>query len=160
MISIIVAMSKNRVIGHDGKLPWHLPSDLHHFKQLTMGHKVIMGRKTYESLPSKFRPLPGRENIVLSRREKLLDGKIRTFASLEYALDYSRDDSEVFVIGGQSVFEQTLPYVTRLYLTTVMIECEGDAYFPILKNWKLLEKKPVFKEEGDEYSLCFAIFVR
>ena len=162
MISIIVAMSRNRVIGLKSKLPWHLPSDLTHFRQLTMGHPVIMGRKTYESLPNHFRPLPGRSNIVLSRSLNN-SSQVLIARSLENALDIAKVEpghEEVFVIGGASVYEQALPIANRLYLTTVETECEGDAFFPEfeLNDWILIEKSDIVQLPGDNWPIVFSTY--
>ena len=127
-LSLIVAMSRNRVIGDHGRLPWSLPADLARFKDLTMGHTVIMGRQTYESLG---RPLPGRTNVVLSRSGKFdpADG-VEVCDSLAAAIRQHEADDEVFVIGGQEVYRQALPIADRIYLTLVDRDYEGDAVFP------------------------------
>lgn len=149
----IVAMAQNRVIGRNGKIPWHCPADLQFFKNITGNHPVIMGRKTYESIPEQFRPLPGRQNIVLTRNEEILQGRqhIRDADQTVWVRDrheamlvakttpvISRDpiDDEddgvefVFVIGGAEIYRQFLPYMTCLYLTVIEGDYEGDAYFP------------------------------
>lgn len=126
-------MSRNRVIGRDNKLPWKLPNELKYFKDRTLGKPVIMGRKTFESMPS---PLPNRLNIVLTRTEQNLNKAI-VVHSLKEALDHAKkhcDENEIeecFVIGGTSVYAEALPHAQRLYATTVNTEIQGDAYFPI-----------------------------
>jgi dihydrofolate reductase len=123
MISIIVAMTKSRVIGKDNGIPWRLPEDMKHFKSTTMGHPVIMGTNTYESIG---RPLPGRRNIVLSRRKDLqIPG-----CEVMTLLDALCVDGDPFVIGGAEVYSWTLQFAKRIYLTEVEDEYEGDAYFP------------------------------
>lgn len=145
-VSLLVAHSLNNVIGKDGGIPWHIPSDLGRFKKLTMGKPVIMGRKTYESLPEKVRPLPGRLNIVLTRNKDLV--KNQAFSefvlyepSLTKALKHCEKAGweEVFIIGGEKVYEKALPFCDKLYITLVMnIIEDGDAFFPKLdeKVWR------------------------
>lgn len=130
-ISIIVAMAENRAIGRDNALPWRLPNDLRHFRRLTLGHAVIMGRKNHESIG---KPLPGRTNIVVTRaRNYQAPGCIVTH-SVEEALAATGDDTEIFVIGGAELYAQTLSHAQRLYLTLVHTEVAGDTFFPAL-NW-------------------------
>jgi dihydrofolate reductase len=134
-VSLIVAMDRQRVIGSDGRLPWHLPADLQRFKSLTMGHHIIMGRKTWESIG---RPLPGRVSVVVTRnRDYVPSGALRA-ASLPEALALASADSEPFVIGGGQLFREALPWTGRLYLTEVLADFPGDAWFPELPadEWK------------------------
>ena len=126
-LSIITAMSQNRVIGNKNRLPWHLPEDLKHFKRLTMGHPVIMGRKTYESIG---RLLPKRQNVILTRDKTYRIEGATVIHSLEEALALFPADENVFVIGGADVYRQALPHVTYIYLTLIHKDVEGDAYFP------------------------------
>jgi dihydrofolate reductase len=128
IISLIAAMSPDRVIGREGKLPWHSPTDLAHFKSTTMGHTVVMGRKTFDSIGH---PLPGRKTIVLSRTLNDLQGCV-VARSLQDALSAAEGDEEVFVIGGEEVFREALPLCQRIYLTTVHGNFPGDVHFPIL----------------------------
>ncbi|APR99298.1 dihydrofolate reductase [Pajaroellobacter abortibovis] len=131
---LVVAMTSNRVIGHHGKLPWHLPEDLRHFRMLTEGHAVIMGRKTHESIG---RPLPQRRNIVLTHRPIFLPG-CESAHTLEEALSLAREhDPEPRIIGGATLYEQSLPLATRIYLTEVLQHVEGDTWFPpfSLEEW-------------------------
>ena len=127
IVSMIAAMAKDRVIGLNGSMPWHLPADLAHFKRSTMGCPVIMGRKTYDSIG---RPLPGRENIVLSRSSSLQIEGCVVVSTLESALTKLSDSSEVFIIGGQQLYQQAFPLADRLYLTHIDAEFEGDTFFP------------------------------
>jgi len=127
MVSMIAAMSKGRVIGLNGSMPWHLPADLAHFKRSTMGCPVIMGRKTYDSIG---KPLPGRKNIVLSRSSSLKLAGCTVVSTLDSALSKLSDFSEVFIIGGQQLYQQALPLADRLYLTHIDAEFEGDTFFP------------------------------
>jgi dihydrofolate reductase len=132
MVSLVVAYARNRVIGRDGALPWHLPSDMKHFRELTTGGTVVMGRTTYESIPERFRPLPGRRNLVLSRTPGLaLDGA-EVFGGLEQALEACGDDC--FVIGGGATYAEALPLTDRVYATEVAAEVDGDTFFPELDD--------------------------
>jgi len=131
MLSMIVAMSeKERVIGLDGDMPWKLSVDLKRFKKYTTAHPVIMGRKTWESIPEKFRPLPNRRNIILTRNPEFAARGADVCDSLEQALATIPDDLEAFLIGGTSVFEAGLQLADRLYLTEVKYEGPGDTFFP------------------------------
>lgn len=129
-LSLIVAMTKNRVIGKDNQMPWHLPADLAWFRQNTTGKPVIMGRKTFESIG---RPLPKRTNIVLSRQPFEYDGVIWK-DSLESAVDFVRDSEEIMLIGGGQLFNEYLSQADRLYLTEIQTELDGDTFFPSI-NW-------------------------
>ena len=164
-ISIIVAMSSNRVIGINNGLPWRLPSDLKRFKSLTWGHNVIMGRKTWESLPERFRPLPGRRNIVVSRNSEFIIGGAIKFSELEHAFDYAEQEgNEAFVIGGESIFRQALDtdWVRKIYLTTVDVVCPGDAFFPEINHvrWQVTEMSSRQQGEGDQHPFFFETFER
>jgi dihydrofolate reductase len=121
---IIAAIARNRVIGKNGKLPWHIPEDLTHFKQLTTGHTVIMGRKTFDSFEN---PLPNRINIVITSR--VING-VKSYPSLEYALEALKNEKEVFVIGGGRLFANALRLADELRLTLVDRDVDGDTYFP------------------------------
>lgn len=135
-INLIWAQAHHRVIGKDGKMPWHLPEDLAHFKRVTLGHPVIMGRKTWDSLPPRFRPLPGRINIVISRAEDCLsdqvDSALQTATSLEAALELTRDYPEVWIIGGAQIYAQALPLANKAVVTHIDADFEGDAFAPVL----------------------------
>jgi len=126
-ISIIVAMTEDRVIGQNNQLPWHLSEDLKRFKKLTMGHTIVMGRKTFESIG---RVLPGRKNIILSRDQNLkIEGGVVAH-SLEEAVQLSASEEEIFVIGGANLYEEALPAADKIYLTLIHQDFIGDAYFP------------------------------
>ena len=132
-ISVIAAVGRDRAIGKDNELLWSIPDDLKRFKALTVGHPVIMGRKTWESIPEKFRPLPGRTNIVITRDPAYPAEGAVLAQSFPQALSLARDAegaNEIFAIGGQQVYECALPFATRLYLTVIEGEKEGDAFFP------------------------------
>ncbi|ATB42812.1 dihydrofolate reductase [Cystobacter fuscus] len=135
MLSAIVAMASNRCIGRDNTLPWRLPADLQRFKRLTLGHTLLMGRKTYESIG---RPLPGRTMLVVTRQHGWAPAGIEVAHSLEEALARARGD-EVFLAGGAQLYEQAMDRVRRLYLTRIDREYEGDTFFPAvdLSTWRL-----------------------
>ncbi|OHB21447.1 MAG: dihydrofolate reductase [Parcubacteria group bacterium RIFCSPLOWO2_01_FULL_48_18] len=162
VISLIVAMGKNRVIGKDSRIPWHLPADLKQFKTLTMGHPVIMGRKTFESIG---KPLPGRTNIVLSKTLHVAPEGcvlVRTFAGAIDAARASRGSDEVFVIGGSAVYTEALPIVDKLYFTIVHHEFEGDSFFPEvdMADWREAERRSLGIDENNPYDCSFFIYDR
>jgi dihydrofolate reductase len=133
-VVIIAAVAKNRVIGKDNTLIWSIPEDMAHFKALTAGHVVIMGRKTWESLPPRFRPLPGRRNIVISRQADYSAPGAEIAASLEDALDIASGTEQVFIIGGEQIYRQAMDAAHRLEITRVDLEPEGDAWFPEISS--------------------------
>ncbi len=145
-LSIIVAMTEDRVIGKDNRLPWRLPEDLKRFKKITMGHPIIMGRKTFDSLG---RPLPGRTNIVLTRNPGFKHAGVHVARSLEDAVHFAETQEggdEQFVIGGETIYRVALPLAKRLYLTLIHKKIAGDTYFPevdLVKDFKITEKIPV-----------------
>ena len=144
-------MSSNRVIGVNNTLPWHLSEDLKHFKSLTTGHTIIMGRKTYESIG---RPLPNRRNIVISRNmEASYEGAV-VVHSIENAFSISRNDNEVFVIGGSNIYEQALSLVDHLYITEIKKSFSGDAYFPEINKqiWVESSREDHITNDGLEFS--------
>ena len=134
-ISLIVAMAKNRVIGANGAIPWHLPEELKRFKNLTMGHHILMGRKTWESIG---RLLPGRETVVVTRQHSYKVPGATVTHSLGDAIQASSGDSQIFVIGGAELFREALPLASRLYLTTVDVEVAGDTFMPEfdMRQWR------------------------
>lgn len=139
IISIIVARSKNGVIGINNQLPWHLPADLKHFKAVTSGHPILMGRKTWDSLG---RPLPNRRNMVITRQSELQIAGAECFLSLEDALAACKDAPKVFIIGGAQIYQQALSIADQLIITEVDTEVEGDAFFPSLDStWKIVEQE-------------------
>ncbi len=144
-INLIWAQAHNRVIGMNGTMPWHLPEDLAHLKRATLGATVIMGRKTWESIPPKFRPLPGRINIVISRQVDFLASQVgidlQTVASLEDALDMASQHSDVWVIGGAQIYAQALPLANKIIVTEIDAEFAGDAYAPALDATWVEEKR-------------------
>ena len=142
MINIIVATSENNVIGRGNDIPWYIPKDLEHFKKLTTGNTVIMGRKTYESLPKEYRPLPNRFNIVITRDKSYQAKGCLVVNSLEEALRKSDNNREIFIIGGGQIYREGLKFAERIYLTKIHKNIEGDTYFPKLnKFWKLVDEE-------------------
>lgn len=142
LLSIIVAMAKNRVIGNKGKIPWHLPEDLKRFKQLTMGHPIIMGRKTFDSIG---KPLPGRTNIVITRNKQFSAQGVVRADNLDDAIRKAGGQNEIFVIGGAEIYREALPRADKIYLTLIEQEFEGDTFFPEVE----LEKEFRIVEEGE-----------
>ena len=160
MISLIAAVAQNRALGKDGQLLWHLPEDMRYFRETTRGKPVIMGRKTWESLPDVFRPLPGRRNIVISRNPAY-DAPGATLAgSLEEAVRLAQDDAEVFVIGGAEIYRQALPLAQRLYLTEVARDFDADAFFPEFSasDWTEISRSEVKNGAGLDFT--FAVYQR
>ena len=150
-------MSKNRVIGKDNDMPWHLSDDLKNFKKVTMGSTIIMGRLTYESIG---KPLPKRKNIVLSR--KLKDPNLLVFDNLDNALSTLKDEREIFIIGGEDIYCQTVNRANKIYLTTINEELEGDKYFPKIKfsNWSIIDTVFYEKNENNTHSFKSEILIR
>ena len=148
-INLIFARAANGVIGKDNAMPWHLPEDLAHFKRLTQGCPVIMGRKTWDSLPPRFRPLPGRSNIVVTRQSDWqADGALRA-ASLPEALRLCGDAPDIWVIGGADIYRQAEPLAVRAEVTEIAQEFEGDAYAPALgPAWQETARAPQLAASG------------
>lgn len=136
IISLIAAMSKNHVIGINNTLPWHLPADLQHFKQLTLGHPIIMGRKTFESIG---RALPGRTNLIISRNEYPAPTNCTVVSSIQAAINLCKNEKELFFIGGAQIYQQAMHVADRLYLTEIDTELAGDAHFPEFDSSHWLE---------------------
>lgn len=158
-ISLIVAMSENRVIGRDGDLPWHLSADLRRFKQLTMGHHIIMGRKTFESIG---RLLPGRTTVVVTRQADYDVGGALVAGDLETAMQQAASDDEAFIVGGAEIYSLALPHVERLYVTRVHTEVRGDTLFPELETsrWQLVEQDRHPRDEKNDYDYSFCVYDR
>jgi dihydrofolate reductase len=138
---LIAAVARNGAIGRGGQLPWHLPEDLAHFRRQTQGCPVIMGRKTWDSLPPRFRPLPGRRNLVLTRQTGLALPGAEAVTGLDDALARVSDAPTVFVIGGAQLYAEALPYADRLVLTEVDADAEGDAFFPAWERQDFTERQ-------------------
>ena len=145
-ISILVAMARNGVIGANGALPWHLSGDLKRFKALTMGHHIIMGRKTFESIG---RVLPGRISVVVTRNPAVRYEGVLTSPSVSDAIRRSIDDTEVFVIGGEAIFREALPMTTRIHATEIARDFDGDTWFPAFDHTEWRETNAESFSEGD-----------
>ena len=158
-ISIIVAASENNVIGAAGDLPWRLSDDLRRFKTITMGKPIVMGRKTWDSIG---RPLPGRQNIVITRQAEFAAAGCDVVASKEEAIAIAGRAGEVMVIGGSQVYELFLPDTERLYLTRVHAEVEGDAFFPEISEfeWRLVSDEPRLADDRNALDHSFQIYER
>lgn len=157
-ISFIVAKSENNVIGVNNKLPWHLKDDLQNFKKLTMGHHILMGRKTFESIG---KPLPGRMSLVVSNEPKANEDSVLWFNSIFRAIKQAErnGETELFIIGGEKVFKAALSLADRIYLTEVKGDMKGDAFFPQLsvKNWKRVSEQHFKKNADNDFD--FSIYV-
>ena len=158
-ISLVVAASINNVIGSDGGLPWHLPDDLRHFKRLTTGNPIVMGRRTFESIG---RPLPDRRNIVMTRDAVYVAPGCDVVTSVDEALDLVEDADEVMIIGGGQVYRDFLPHADRIYLTRVQADVEGDTYFPDIDEagWRLVSSEPHAADEKHAYAFDVMVFER
>ena len=158
IISLIAAMATNRVIGIRNTLPWQLPADLQHFKQLTLGHPVIMGRKTFESIG---RPLPGRLNIIISRAAYEAPATCRVVNSIAAAITLCADNEQAFFIGGEQLYQQALPIADRLYLTEIDITLEGDAWFPAFDRNDWMEtQRESHRDDNTGYAYHFVTYQR
>ena len=160
MISLIAAVAKNHVLGKDNQLLWNLPEDMRYFRETTRGKPVIMGRKTWESLPDAFRPLPGRHNIVVSLNPGYQTPGATLADSLEDAIAKAGNVSEVFVIGGAELFSQALQMASRLYLTEIEDSFDGDVFFPEIRpeDWLEISRKP--QQGNSELTFSFVEYQR
>jgi dihydrofolate reductase len=160
-ISFIVAKSENNVIGINNKLPWHLKDDLQNFKKLTMGHHILMGRKTYESIG---KALPGRMSLVISSNPKENHDNVFWFSSIFRAIKQAErnGENELFIIGGEKIFKYALSLVDRIYLTEVKGEIKGDVYFPplSLKNWKKISETEFQKNTDNDHDFTIQVLDR
>ena len=159
---LIAALARNRVIGKDNALLWHLPQDMQHFKAQTLGHPVIMGRKTWDSLPERFRPLPGRRNIVLTRSPQWHAPGAEVAHSLPAALSLLGDAPQAFVIGGADIYAAALPSADELRLTEIAQDFEGDAYFPAWDASQFVEtqRTPHHAGEPNHFDFAFVTYHR
>ena len=160
-VSMIVAMARNRAIGNNGDLIWHLSADLRHFKQVTMGKTVVMGRKTYESLPGR-KPLPGRRNVILSERMEQAPEGFELANSVSQVLEMLANEEEVMIMGGGSIYEQFLPHAARLYLTRLDKTFEADTFFPIInfEDWQLVDLQVIDDDPQVDFSYRFETWER
>lgn len=162
MISLIAAMGNNRVIGLNNDMPWHLPKDLAHFKKITTGHTIVMGRKTYESIG---RPLPNRKNIILTRQASLrFPEEVMTVSSLETVLKWNEEnpEEEIFIIGGGNLYKQALPYADRLYITEINEDFDGDTFFPAFDKleWDVVDETIGERDINNPYDFKFITYER
>ncbi len=164
IISAIVAVGENNVIGKDNALIWHLPADMKFFKDKTTGHCIITGRKNYESIPLKFRPLPNRTNIIITRQSDYPASGAIVVTSIDSALETARQcgDGEIFIIGGAEIFRQSMHLVDRLYVTQIYHSFEGDVFFPEIdmNEWKETERKKGIVDEKNIYPHDFIVYER
>lgn len=159
-MTIVVAMGSNNEIGKENQLLWHLPKDLKHFKDLTSGHPIVMGRKTYESIG---KPLPNRTNIVVSRKKDWFEEGILIVGSLKEALKFAKKiDENFYVLGGGNIYEQTIDLADRLEVTEVKATLDADTFFPKInpKVWKKVNEECHEKDEKNSYDFCFQTFER
>ncbi len=156
-IAIIVATDNNRLIGKDNDLPWKLSADLQYFKRVTMGKPLVMGRKTHESIG---RPLPGRKNIVITKDARFTAQGCVVVNSIAAALEECADVEEVMVMGGASLYEQFLPIATKLYLTKVHADLEGDTWFPEWdeRQWREVEREDHLADEKNQFDYSFVLY--
>ncbi len=161
IISAIVATAKNNVIGRDNNIPWHLPADLKYFKKTTLGHHIIMGRKSFASIG---RPLPKRTNIVVTRDPFFVASGCIVSHSIDEALAVAKEngEDEAFIIGGGQIYKQSLPLWDRVYLTKVDIEVDGEIYFPELKEdeWNEIKREAHLPDEKNEHAFTFLVLER
>ena len=160
-VSLIVAVSSNGVIGHDGGLPWHLPADLKHFKRTTMGHHLIIGRRTWDEVG---KPLPGRTMVVVTRSRRFAPEGAKVVRSVEQALEIAAEDDEPFIGGGSQIYRIALArdLVHRIYLTRIHAEVEGDTFFPEfdLDDWGLVSEEHHEADEKNEFDYSFLLYER
>ena len=158
-VSLIAALARNRAIGRDNRMPWRLPEDLKRFRRLTMGHAVIMGRKTFESIGSA---LPGRNNIVITRSRDWTAPGCTVVHSLEAALSAAGDSKEAFVIGGAQIYALALPLARRLYMTEIDRDFDGDAFFPEVdrSSWREVSRERRASEGAESFDYAFVEYER
>jgi dihydrofolate reductase len=159
MVSLLVAYGRNRAIGKDNKLPWHLPADLTFFKRTTMGHTIIMGRNTFASIGKL---LPGRTTLVVSRSGKVSQAGLEVFSSLGDALAACAESNEIFVIGGAQLFDAALPVAQRIYATEIQADFAADTFFPLLdsSHWRETSRKFHAADEKNAYAMDFVVYDR
>lgn len=166
IVSLIVAVAENNVIGKDNTLIWHLPKDMQFFKQTTLNHHIITGRKNYISIPEKFRPLANRTNIVLTRQNDFAEKDCIVLNSLETALDFAKknNETEVFIIGGGQIYKEAIDkdLVDKMYITHVHHAFEGDTFFPEIdtKKWQKISEEHHPKDEKHIYDFSFCVYSR
>ena len=148
-VGLIWAQARGGVIGKDGVMPWHLPEDLAHFKRVTLNHPVIMGRKTWDSIPPRFRPLPGRSNIVVTRQTNLNQTGLEPATNLREALQFCENSPQVWIIGGAQIYAQALPLADELVVTEIDADIPGDAFAPAIgADWQEVAREPFNSSTG------------
>ena len=159
IVSLIVAFDRNRAIGHHNQLPWHLPADLRHFKDITMGHSIVMGRKTFESIG---KPLPGRRSVVVTNNPGYWQEGITIVHSIEQAMHDLKDESEIFIIGGAQIFRHGLDLADRMYTTLIHHSFEADTWFPEidLNVWKEVRREDHSRDVKNPYDYSFINYER
>lgn len=161
-ISLIAAHTKNRVIGKNQDLPWRLPADMKYFMETTKGHYVLMGRKNYDSIPEKFRPLPNRTNIVLTNQKDFAAPGCIVVNKLEdgIAIAKNANETELFIIGGAEIYNLAMPYANQLYLTEIDTELDGDTFFPTIdyENWKTVSRTHHPIDAKHKYAMDFVVY--
>nr|AIA10877.1 dihydrofolate reductase [uncultured bacterium] len=164
IVSAIAALSKNRVIGRNNDLPWRLPDDMKFFMETTKGHHVIMGRKNYDSLLPKFKPLPQRTNIVITRQRDFNAPGCTVMHAVQPALELARKnlEEECFIIGGAEIYKLAMPFTTRLYLTEIDADVEGDTYFPDvdINKWREVSRRHHPSDQRHAYAFDIVVFDR
>jgi len=163
-VSLIAALTRNRVIGKNNDLPWHLPDDMKYFMQTTSRHTVIMGRKNYQSIPEKFRPLPNRNNLVVTRQKDFNAPGCKVVHSMEDALSIARkaNEDEVFIIGGAEIYQLGMPLAKRMYLTEIDVILAGDTHFPLFNaaDWAEISRTHHPADDRHAYSFDFVVYDR
>jgi dihydrofolate reductase len=159
MITLIAAAAENNALGKDNDLLWHLPNDFKRFKEITSGHHIIMGRKTFESFP---KPLPNRTHIIITRQKEYLVENCIVVHSLEDAIAISPQNEEVFIIGGAQIYEQSIPLADKIDLTRVHTSLDADAFFPEFdtSEWNLVFSEKHFKDEKHQYDFTFETYLK
>ncbi len=160
IVALVAAVARGGVIGRDGGLPWRLPEDMAHFREVTLGHPVVMGRRTWESLPESFRPLPGRRNVVVSRNAAWSAAGAERAGSLEEALDLLAHEDRVSVIGGGELFAEALPLADELVLTELDLEVEGDTCFPAWDRAAFVETSRETRVAAEGTHFAFVTYER
>jgi dihydrofolate reductase len=159
MLSLIAAISENNALGKENKLLWHLPADLKRLKALTMGHNLIMGRKTFESLG---KPLPGRPHIIISKQKNYFPEGASVVDSIEKAIELAKEDNQPFIFGGGEIYKLTLHLVQKIYITKVHANFEGDTFFPELSSdeWKLVDCQKFEPDDKNKFSYSYLEYDR
>lgn len=160
IVALVAAVARGGVIGREGGLPWRLPEDMTHFREVTMGHPVVMGRRTWESLPDRFRPLPGRRNVVVTRNPSWSAGGAERAESLGEALELLAGESRVSIIGGGELFAEALPLADELVLTELDLEVDGDTFFPVWDRTAFVETSRELRVAADGTRFAFVTYER